>query len=209
MRKRAENQITIVMIRHGATRFNKEHRYLGKTDEPLSAGGIEELVTYKEMQSYPQVQYLFISPMKRCVETADILYPGMQQVIIPEWAEMDFGVFEGKNYMDLQEDERYQAGIDSNGTLPFPGGESREEFILRCVNGFQSMLQELITVEEASNTEEKAIGMIVYGGTIMALLSYYQGGDYFDYQVSNGRGYICSLDSWTTKTVITQIRKIE
>ena len=53
---------------------------------------------------------------------------------------MDFGEFEGKNYIELQKDPNYQAWIDSNGTLPFPGGESREAFIKRCEQGFYRML---------------------------------------------------------------------
>ena len=56
---------------------------------------------------------------------------------------MDFGVFEGKNYLELQGDKRYQEWIDSNGTLPFPEGESREEFISRCDKGFRRMIEKL------------------------------------------------------------------
>lgn len=40
------------------------------------------------------------------------------------------------------------------------------------------------------------VGIIVHGGTIMALLSKYCGGDYYDYHVGNGRGYICSMNEW-------------
>ena len=39
MWNRSENQIKLVMIRHGATPSNKEHRYLGRTDEGLSIEG--------------------------------------------------------------------------------------------------------------------------------------------------------------------------
>lgn len=209
MRNRSENQITLVMIRHGATDSNKEHRYLGRTDEPLSEDGKKELVKYRERDSYPAVQYLFTSPMKRCQETADILYPEIPPAIIPEWAEMDFGAFEGKNYMDLKEDERYQAWIDSNGTLPFPEGESREAFIMRCEQGFYSMLKELILIEEKNKTEVNTVGIVGHGGTIMALLSRFCGGDYFDYQVLNGRGYMGTLYDWKTEPYIAQIKEIE
>ena len=43
MRNRAENQIKLVLIRHGATEGNKEHRYIGRTDEPLSSEVKEKL----------------------------------------------------------------------------------------------------------------------------------------------------------------------
>ena len=140
MRNRSENKIRLMLIRHGATESNKEHRYLGKTDESLSREGIEILEKVKQNSCYPEIDCLFSSPMKRCIETAAILYPEKEILTIQEFAEMDFGIFEGKNYLDLKNDERYQAWIDSNGTLPFPEGESREDFMKRCEQGFRRML---------------------------------------------------------------------
>lgn len=202
---RSENQIMFVLIRHGATKANIEHRYLGKTDELLSKEGEMQLVEYKKMQLYPNIDFLFTSPMKRCIQTAEILYPELQPVQIKEWEEMDFGAFEGKNYAELQKDKRYQAWIDSNGTLPFPEGESREEFITRCDKGFQEMREK---VEQIKEEGLKTIGMIVHGGTIMALLSSYGKGNYFDYQAENGRGYVCTVKDFDKIPEIIKLEKI-
>ena len=182
----SENQITLVMIRHGVTLSNKEHRYLGKNEEGLSEEGRWVLFEKKSENKYPELSFVFTSPMKRCVETAEILYPEATKRLIAEWEEMDFGDFEGKNYQDLKDDLRYQQWIDSNGTLPFPGGESREVFIERCKKGFEKMLDHLFNAEDPVPNE---IGAIVHGGTIMAVLSTLCEGDYFDYQVANGEGY--------------------
>ena len=141
MWNRSENQVKLVMIRHGATPSNKEHRYLGRTDEGLSKEGEQAL--YKARNTYPHVDHLFSSPMRRCAQTARILYPEQEIFMIPEWAEMDFGDFEGKNYVELKGNEYYQKWIDSNGTLPFPNGESREDFTERCKQGFYKMLLQL------------------------------------------------------------------
>ena len=205
MRDRSENQITLVLIRHGATKSNMKHRYLGKTDESLSREGELQLAEYKKLQLFPNIDFLFTSPMKRCIQTAEILYSELQPVSIKEWEEMDFGVFEGKNYMELQGDERYQAWIDSHGTLPFPEGESREEFILRCDKGFHRMIEKVKQIKEEGH---KTIGMVVHGGTIMALLSKYGKGDYFDYQVANGRGYVCTVKNFDIKPEIIKLEKI-
>ena len=205
MRDRAENQITLVLIRHGATKANMEHRYLGKTDEVLSKEGEMQLFEYKKMGFFPNIDFLFSSPMKRCVQTAEILFPELKPVEIEEWKEMDFGVFEGKNYLELQGDNRYQEWIDSNGSLPFPEGESREEFISRCDKGFRRMIGKLKPIEEEGH---KTIGMIVHGGTIMALLSKYGKGDYFDYQVPNGKGFICTMKHLDAETEIMELKKI-
>ncbi len=194
MRNWSENKIRLALIRHGATKANKEHRYLGKTDEDLSEEGIDELRRMRGMNRYPDVDYLFSSPMKRCLETAGILYPEKEAIVIPEWKEMDFGVFEGKNYIELQSDVRYQTWIGSDGTLPFPEGESREEFNDRCGQGFYRMLQKLSKLAVRKPGGTITIGLVVHGGTIMSLLSRYSGGGYFDYQAANGRGYLCTLE---------------
>ncbi len=206
MRDRTENQIVLVMVRHGSVRSNREHRYLGKTDEPLSEEGIKELRQYKAREYYPDIDALFTSPMRRCVQTAGILFPSCTPCCIREWEEIDFGEFEGKTYMELQEDARYQEWIDSNGTLPFPKGESREAFIRRCEKGFEEMVKQ---VRKAKDSEKpKTAGMVVHGGTIMALLSRYCGGDYFDYQAANGRGYIC-ICSWRNgRQQLTELRRL-
>lgn len=226
MRTGMENQITLLLIRHGATESNQEHRYLGKTEETLMKDGKEELFTYKNRKRYPTADILFSSPMKRCIETAHILYPKKEPIIIPEWTEMDFGVFEGKNYMDLQGDKQYQAWIDSNGTLPFPSGESREAFILRCEKGFEKMFEQLLKMEGTWQKEREAIGQrkvpeksdskkevktvaaVVHGGTIMALLSRYYGGEYFDYQVSCGGGYVCKVEYAGQEIKIADIKTL-
>lgn len=192
MRNRTENQIEIrlTLIRHGATFSNQEGRYLGKTDVSLSPDGIRALEKFVADREYPTVDVLFSGPMKRCLETAQILYPGQTPILIPEWTEMDFGVFEGHNYKELSGNPDYQRWIDSGGTLPFPEGESREEFIRRSVAGCEKMLQCLKNgCKTATEFESQNISAVVHGGTIMALLSHFLGGEYFDYQVKCGQGY--------------------
>ena len=197
MRNRTEDQIEIhlTLIRHGATLSNKEGRYLGKTDETLSPDGIRTLEKSVTDRIYPIADVLFSGPMKRCLETAQILYPGQTPICIPEWTEMDFGTFEGHDYKELSGDPAYQNWIDSGGTLPFPGGESREEFIRRSVAGCEKMLYHMKTIREKSAASGQGdrniqnVSAVVHGGTIMALLSYFLGGEYFDYQVKCGQGY--------------------
>ena len=178
-----------------ATLSNKEGRYLGKTDEALSPDGIRTLEKSVTDRIYPIADVLFSGPMKRCLETAQILYPGQTPICIPEWTEMDFGAFEGHNYQELSGDPNYQRWIDSGGTLPFPEGESREEFIRRSVAGYEKMVYHMKRIWErsaASGQRDRKIqnaSAVVHGGTIMALLGHFLGGEYFDYQVKCGQGY--------------------
>ena len=183
----SENQIELIMIRHGATKANEEHRYLGNTDESLSVQGITILQKEKNNGTYPMIDKLFTSPMKRCMQTVEILYPDIQPVIVPDWREMDFGDFEGKNYQDLNGDPDYQRWIDSGGVTAFPGGESRDEFVKRSMAGLEWC------IECMEDYKQKSAVCIVHGGTIMAIMSSLTGGDYYDYQVKNGQGYEIEL----------------
>ena len=79
--------------------------------------------------------------------------------------------------MELKGDAAYQRWIDSGGSLPFPGGESRESFAARCANAFNSL----------NPGEDCAI--IAHGGTLMAIMEKVTQGNYFDFQVKNGEGY--------------------
>lgn len=177
-----EKSLTLYLIRHGKTPGNEEKRYVGRTEESLSQKGREELLQKK----LPEVQMLFSSPMKRAIESCECLFPGKAYVAIPSFREIDFGDFEGKNYRELSGDKDYQAWIDSGGTKPFPHGEGRPEFIQRSLKGFEEMLDKIRQAERGDVTA----AAVVHGGTIMAILSAAHGGDYYDYQIPNGEGYV-------------------
>ena len=173
-----------ILIRHGMTEGNRERRYVGcRTDESLCAEG----TAWLEKQAYPEADRVFVSPMKRCLETAAILYPNIKAEIVPDFRECDFGEFEYKNYTDLNGREDYQAWIDSGGELPFPGGESRKGFAERSVSAFRSL---------PGSPAQENIALIVHGGTIMAIMEAMARpqGNYYDFQVKNGCGYILEED---------------
>ena len=215
-------KVKITWIRHGMTRANEEHRYLGKTDEPLSEKGIRFLQEKKKKSFFNAPEFLYASPLKRCVQTAEILFR-RKPVLIPEWKEMDFGQFEGKNYEELKDNPDYQKWIDSNGTLPFPGGESREQFIRRSMEGFDRMMSDILKRSEkntgiqndtdtrylkSNRGTEIPVVTVVHGGTIMAVLSSLTGGEYFDFQVKNGEGYETVLEWIQGRWKITSLTKI-
>lgn len=178
--------LKIWLIRHGMTEGNRHQRYIGVTDEPLCPEGTKLLKTF----TYPQVQTLFVSPLRRCQETAEILFPGQKVRIIDQLAECDFGDFENKNYKELSDDLRYQEWIDSNGIMAFPGGESKEECAARNLEGFQRAVTACIR----ENISEAA--MVVHGGTIMNIMEAYAipRKDFYEWHVGNGCGYLVEMD---------------
>mgnify|MGYP002239053237 FL=1 len=83
MWNRSENKINCIFIRHGCTVSNREHRYLGRTDEPLDEAGVFELKNalnngvYKALEGNSlKEQIIITSPMRRCKQTAEINFAG-------------------------------------------------------------------------------------------------------------------------------------
>lgn len=172
--------MTAVLIRHGRTQGNLEGRYTGSgTDEPLCAQGAEEL----RARAYPDVSRVYVSPMLRCVQTAALIYPRHAPIVVPGLRECGFGAFEGKNYAELNGNPDYQRFIDSGGEAAFPGGESRADFAARCVRAFEALLPQM---------RGETAAFVVHGGTIMAIMERYARprGNYFDFQVRGGEGYV-------------------
>lgn len=176
----------LYLIRHGMTFGNTLGRYIGTTDEPLTEDGRAAL----EQLSYPGTELLFASPLLRCRETAGILFPEMEPEIVKGFAECDFGTFENKNYKELDGNGDYQRWIDSNGTLPFPGGESPEAFRKRCVEAFDAVM------DICRKRKAGSAACVVHGGTIMSILAEYAvpREEFYHWQVRNGEGYVCTVD---------------
>lgn len=180
----------IWLIRHGRTKGNLERRYVGRTDEELLPSAVKTLKGY----NVPLAEKVYVSPMKRCKQTADLLFPKAVQIEIPAYAECDFGEYEYCTYQDLKDLPPYQKFLDTMGESGFPRGEDRGNFQKRCMEGFLKMLE-----LEESEAGKEDIFMVVHGGTIMAVLDriILPHKDYYDWQIENGRGFIIAYDEGT------------
>lgn len=93
-------EIRLNLIRHGKTAGNLKNRYIGTTDESLCPEGIRELEnrifggqdlservfrvrdlleSIEREERYPTAELWFSSPMKRCLETAEIIRQGQAE----------------------------------------------------------------------------------------------------------------------------------
>ena len=94
--------IQLYLIRHSMTAGNLKKRYIGRTDESLCPEGIVLLESYIQKNIYPEVQRVYVSPMKRCMETAKLIFKE-NFYEVEELRECDFGIFENKNYKELSD----------------------------------------------------------------------------------------------------------
>ncbi|MCC8179618.1 MAG: histidine phosphatase family protein [Planctomycetes bacterium] len=172
----------VVLLRHAPTSANLESRYMGKLDLPLAPQG-ERLAS--SLPARRDVATVYASTKRRCVRTAQILYPCATINQCAGLDEMDFGIFEGKNWRELENCAEYSAWLETKCESRCPGGEDKAGFTARVVSAFLHCFH----VELAAHAEE--MHMVVHGGVIMAVCERFAvpRRDYFDWRASYCGGY--------------------
>lgn len=177
-------------VRHGQTEGNQKGVYLGRTDSELSMEGIRELIALREDYEYPAVELVYSSPLHRCLQTADFLYPDRRIMLVDELAEMDFGEFEGKTFEELQDQPEFRLWLADSNTQSPPGGETGQAFLQRIQAALAAILDHMMKNE----IFEAAI--VTHGGviaTLMSTLGMPQQPMQF-WKTSSGRGFTCFVN---------------
>lgn len=173
----------VKLIRHGKTPGNLAGKYIGSTDEPIIDGYHK---TRKPDHSPDAV--LYCSPMLRCVQTAAMLLPDMNPVIVDDLREMDFGVFERRSHAEMENDPQYSKWLDGQCKDRCPGGEHPAEFFKRACNAFRDIV---------SRGGEEII-IVTHGGVITAIMSRFcsesEGMEFSRWFIPNLHGYEIHVD---------------
>ena len=122
--------LRLFVVRHGETPFNREMRYLGTADEPLSPKGVGQAEQLAASLGPLPLQAVYASPLSRAAETGRRIAEARQVVLRlePRLREQAFGDWEGLTRSEVLERDRdrllgWEANLGSLGMAP-PGGES-------------------------------------------------------------------------------------
>ena len=118
----------LYFFRHGITKGNLNAQYIGHTDLPLTTDSINELHSIKAKYHYPKVDAVFSSPLKRCKDSAEIMFPDNTIITIDDFIEYNFGEFEQCTADDLKDNEDFKNWIGGDIHSKTPYGESNAEF---------------------------------------------------------------------------------
>ena len=157
---------TIHLIRHGQTQANNDGRYIGRTDEPLSPEGLMQLLSMKQQYDYPGGARFFTSPLTRCRQTLEVLYPGCHAEVVDGLAECDFGEWDGKSAAQLKQDELFSRWL-AGEPVEIPGGETGEQFQHRVQHAFEALVEDMMRHKDAEAV------VCTHGGVIMLLMAAY------------------------------------
>lgn len=158
---------TIYLFRHGITKGNLNAQYIGRTDYPLIMDSISRLRKIKATEHYPSVNAVFTSPLRRAVESAKIMFPQNEPIVINDFTEYSFGEFEERTAEELKDNSNFLEWLrgDMNARPPF--GESNAEFMHRICAAFEKVVDGLIK----TGTETSAI--VCHAGVLMTILACY------------------------------------
>lgn len=175
----------IHFIRHGRIDETLKGAYIGTTDVSLSEDGKQELIQLDEKYKYPGAQAVFTSPLKRCTQTAQILYPRQKPIVIEQLSECNFGEWEGKTAEELKNEPDFEQWLSGSAEVKPPRGESNADFTRRVCLMFESIVEGLLK----TGTTECAV--VTHGGVIMTLLAVYglPQAKPFEWVMDNGFGY--------------------
>ena len=135
----------LILIRHGETLWNQEHRMQGHADSPLTPVGVTQARQLASRLAQIQFAALYSSDLGRALETARSVAQatGHEVVVDARLRERNFGVFEGLTGAEMH--ERYPEVFTQFKTrdpgFAVPGGESALEFRDRALGCLQEIAQ--------------------------------------------------------------------
>jgi len=93
----------LILVRHGESVANAQGLLLGRTDAELTKTGRAQAAAVPTLLERPVVE-VRSSPLRRAVDTADMLGLGLPVVVDERWIEVDYGEFECQPLGDIPAD---------------------------------------------------------------------------------------------------------
>lgn len=119
--------LRLFLTRHGETSGNREMRYLGTADEPLSSSGLEQAERLAESLGPLPLAAVYASPLRRAMDTGRRIAEARQVDLRlePRLREQAFGDWEGLTRSEVLDRDRDRLlGWEADLGLAPPGGES-------------------------------------------------------------------------------------
>jgi alpha-ribazole phosphatase len=158
--------VKLFLIRHGQTDGNVEGRYQGSLDTSLTATGLKQATMAKKYLSKVRFYSIYSSPLKRAVQTAEIIAKGSKLEIKKrkDLKEINFGKWEGMKFEEINSQYKadYQAWLSDPYKNPPTEGESFGALIKRAEREVNNIISE--------NPDGSDVAIITHGGVILALI---------------------------------------
>ena len=166
----AQQNGTLVLVRHGQSQWNLENRFTGWIDVPLSPAGEEEAANAGELLRGVHFDYAFTSALVRAQETLRIILDAIGQPDLPTERdealnERFYGDLQGLNKAETAEkygEEQVHQWRRGYRVQP-PGGESLEQTAQRVLPYYSEHIAPRVQAGES-------ILVVAHGNSLRALV---------------------------------------
>ena len=142
----------IVLVRHGATDWNLEHRCQGSSDRDLSDVGLRQAEEIAERLRQEPIDAVYSSDLKRARRTAELIsgHHKLPVVIETSIRELDHGQLEGLTFNEIKQNygDFLVRWRSEPAHLQVPGGERLADVAERAWSG----LTQIVTRHQTSDT---------------------------------------------------------
>lgn len=177
--------MNIIFIRHGSTLLNEKKVYGGMLDEEISPKGTIEVENIKKYIGNIEFSEVYTSPLKRAVQSTKLLIQNYK--IDTRLSEMNFGIFEGLSYSEIEKNYPKESKTWVEYTLNYkiPQGES----LMNVFNRTEAFIQDM-------SSKKGTILAVTHGGVIGCALSLvFNQYDYFyKFKVMHGTASVISIE---------------
>ena len=133
----------LLVIRHGETAWNAEHRIQGHLDIPLSVTGMRQAARLSERLATEPVRAVYSSELARAWLTAVPLAERLGLEVIPEprLRERCFGIFEGLTLDEIasRHPEAFRNWRERDPDWAMEGGETGQQLIDRVLDAIGAL----------------------------------------------------------------------
>lgn len=152
---------TLLLIRHGETAWNAEHRIQGLLDVPLSSAGIWQAARLAQRLADEPIEAIYASDLARAWLTAQPLAQrlGLPLVAEPRVRERNFGTFQGHTLEEVEQrwPDQFRAWRERDPAWAMPEGESGSRFIERVLAALHEIAQAYAN---------RTVAIVTHGGVL-------------------------------------------
>lgn len=180
---------TLLLVRHGETKWNALGKFQGCKDIELSDEGIFQ-ANFLRTKLENSFDYIYTSPLKRALDTANVICSNMdiKPEIEPALREINFGDWEGLTIKEIKElyPDNFKLWRDDKIDSPLCGGDlSIRLASIRATEGILNLVHK---------HKNKTIIIVSHGGIIKAgLIGLFDWNMTMYHKISLGNTSICKL----------------
>lgn len=135
---------TLLLLRHGQIKANRQRRWHGSTDSPLTIKGrVQANLTSRALRQRPTVEAVYTSPLQRCRHTGSLASAHLphESKVVDGLAEMSIGDWEGKKFTQLYTQHRLLERCNEDFDWRPPNGESLGDVAERMATSLRQIAQ--------------------------------------------------------------------